>query len=172
MECWQKDNDFETGNPNKVDSIIDFAEQHCKAHGSRLTLKRKQILSDLIKSEKALSAYELIDIYKQELDEAIPAMSMYRILQFLEDEHLVHKLNLANKYVACAHISCDHAHSVPQFLICGDCNKVEEISIPKPTMAALQKNVEQAGFQLTSPQLEMNCVCNDCNEKDTLTPIQ
>ena len=152
MECWQKNNDFEAGNPNKVDSILDQAERHCKANGSRLTHKRKQILSGLIRSEKALSAYELIEIYKQELDEAIPAMSVYRILQFLEDEHLVHKLNLANKYVACAHISCDHAHSVPQFLICGACNKVEEITIPKPTIIALQKNVEQAGFQLTSPQ--------------------
>ena len=162
MECWQKDNELDAVNPHEVDSIIGHAEQHCKAHGSRLTVKRKQILSGLIRSEKALSAYELVDLYKQELGEAIPAMSMYRILQFLEDEHLVHKLNLANKYVACAHISCDHAHSVPQFLICGECSKVEEISISKHTITALQKNVEQAGFQLTSPQLEMNCLCNDC----------
>jgi Fur family zinc uptake transcriptional regulator len=130
-----------------------------------LTLKRKQILSNLIKSEKALSAYDLIDLYKHEVGSAIPAMSMYRILQFLEDEHLVHKLSLANKYVACAHISCDHTHSIPQFLICGQCNKVEEISIPKTTIDALQKTVEGRGFSLISPQIEMNCVCDDCNSQ-------
>ncbi|RVU83548.1 transcriptional repressor [Leucothrix sargassi] len=160
-EC-QHNNEQEHNQAQHLDSVIAHAERHCKANGSRLTTKRKKILAGLVKSDKALSAYELIDALKEDSGEAIPAMSVYRILQFLEDEHLVHKLNLANKYVACAHISCDHAHSVPQFLICGKCNKVEEISIPKKTIDELQQNVEQAGFQLLTPQLEMNCVCNDC----------
>ena len=44
---------------NNVDRIIGHAEQHCKAHGARLTAKRKQVLTGLIQSDKALSAYEL-----------------------------------------------------------------------------------------------------------------
>ena len=104
---------------NHIDSIVQQAEQHCKARGARLTTKRKQVLAGLIQSNKALSAYELIDFCKKHYGESIPAMSVYRILEFLKDEHLVHKLNLANKYVACAYISCDHAHGIPQFLICG-----------------------------------------------------
>lgn len=147
-----------------VNKIIDHAEQYCKTHGSRLTSKRKQVLSGLLKSGKALSAYELIDICKAEYGEALPAMSMYRILDFLKDEHLVHKLNLANKYVACAHITCDHDHAVPQFLICGECQKVTEISIKKSTIEELKGNVEDAGFSLKSPQLEMNCICHSCLE--------
>lgn len=150
---------------NKVDAVINHAEQHCKTHGARLTDKRKQVLSGLIQSDKALSAYELIDFCKETFGATIPAMSAYRILDFLENEHLVHKLKLANKYVACAHITCDHAHGVPQFLICGDCDKVKEISINKTTITELEQNVEQAGFHLVSPQLEMNCICNDCAAK-------
>ncbi len=146
----------------KIKQIIDTAEGHCKSHGSRLTDKRKRVLSGLLQSEKALSAYELIDICKAEYGESMPAMSMYRILDFLQDEHFVHKLNLANKYVACSHISCSHEHEVPQFLICGKCQAVKEISINKSTIAELQENVESAGFQLVSPQLEMNCICEDC----------
>lgn len=146
----------------KVKQIIDRAEQHCKAHGSRLTNKRKQVLLGLLQSEKALSAYELIDVCKAKFGEALPAMSMYRILDFLQGEHLVHKLNLANKYVACAHITCDHDHAVPQFLICGQCQKVKEISINKATIVEFQNNVENAGFHLVSPQLEMNCICENC----------
>lgn len=146
----------------KVNSIIDHAEQHCKTHGARLTHKRKQVLSALLTSEKALSAYELIEIYKTEFDETLPAMSMYRILDFLKEEHLVHKLHLANKYIACAHITCNHEHAVPQFLICSECQKVEEISISKKTIEEFQKNVEDAGFHLASPQLEMSCICNTC----------
>ena len=147
---------------NHTDSIIQHAERHCKAHGTRLTVKRKQVLAGLIQSNKALSAYELIDFCKQHYGESIPAMSVYRILAFLEHEHLVHKLNLANKYVACAHISCDHAHGVPQFLICAECSKVKEISITPTTISDLQATVQEAGFTLISPQLEMHCLCDDC----------
>lgn len=144
------------------ETVIEHAEKHCKANGARLTSKRKLVLSGLVKSQKALSAYDLMDLCRQEFREAIPAMSVYRILEFLEDEHLVHKLKLANKYVACSHITCDHAHAIPQFLICGKCDKVKEISISKSTIDELQKNVDKAGFQLTSPQLEMNCLCKEC----------
>jgi len=147
---------------NNIERIIDHAEQHCKSHGSRLTHKRKQVLSGLLQSPKALSAYELIDVCKTKLDQTMPAMSMYRILDFLQSEHLVHKLNLANKYVACAHILCDHTHAIPQFLICDQCQKVKEISISNTILAELQQNVECAGFHLVSPQLEMNCICENC----------
>ena len=146
----------------RVKNIIEHAEQHCKAHGARLTNKRKQVLSGLLKSKKALSAYELADYCKAEFGEAIPAMSVYRILDFLQDERLVHKLSLANKYVACSHITCDHDHGVPQFLICGQCQKVEEIAISKSTMRELKRNIAEAGFHLVSQQLELDCLCRDC----------
>lgn len=147
---------------SNIDNIIQHAEQHCKEHGARLTVKRKQILAQLIQSNKALSAYELIDIYNEQYNEKMPAMSVYRILEFLEGEHLVHKLNLANKYVACAHISCDHSHGVQQFLICGNCSKVKEISISKSTISELTETVTNSGYQLISPQIEINCLCNNC----------
>ncbi|ABC28551.1 Fe2+/Zn2+ uptake regulation protein [Hahella chejuensis KCTC 2396] len=147
---------------NHVDSIIHKAELQCKAHGARLTVKRKQVLAGLIQSKKALSAYELINFCKERYGEVIPAMSVYRILEFLKEENLVHKLNLANKYVVCAHISCDHAHATPQFLICQKCSKVKEISVKLATITELQQSVQEAGFKLTSPQLEMNCLCDDC----------
>lgn len=149
---------------NKVNTIIEHAEEHCKSHGARLTVKRKQVLASLVQSDKALSAYDVIDSCKQEFNENIPAMSVYRILEFLEGENLVHKLKLANKYVACSHITCGHDHGVPQFLICSTCNRVKEISIKTATMAELESDVEQAGFKLASPQLEMNCICNACAE--------
>lgn len=150
---------------NKVDEIIIQAEKNCKEHGSRLTAKRKQVLFSLIQSGKALSAYDLIDLFEHDFNEKISAMSAYRILNFLESESLVHKLNLANKYIACAHITCDHAHGVPQFLICVSCNDVKEIKIKKTTIDELKQSVEEADFQLISPQLEMNCICNTCSEK-------
>ena len=147
---------------DKVEHIISHAEQYCKNNGTRLTLKRKQVLSALVCSTKALSAYDLIDLCEQSYGEKIAAMSVYRILDFLVQINLVHKLKLANKYVACSHISCDHAHRVAQFLICDACYQVKEIQVNSTLMAELKNNVEYAGFQLVSPQLEINCICDQC----------
>ncbi|HAC35120.1 MAG TPA: transcriptional repressor [Gammaproteobacteria bacterium] len=147
---------------NTTEQIIDRAEQRCNAHGARLTHKRKKVLSGLLQSDKALSAYELMDYCNSEFGENIPAMSVYRILDFLQEEQLVHKLKLANKFVACAHISCDHAHGVPQFLICGECQRVKEVVISQSIINQLQQSVSEAGFHLRSPQLEMDSLCECC----------
>lgn len=98
----------------EIHEVINQAEQRCTDRGARLTVKRKQVLSGLLYSKTALSAYELVDFCHKEYGYAIPAMSVYRILAFLQNQKLVHKLNLANKYVACAHIACSHDHEVPQ----------------------------------------------------------
>lgn len=147
---------------NKLSKTLSSAEQQCNERGVRLTDKRKQVLAGLIQSNKALSAYELVDYCKEHFEHALPAMSVYRILDFLQTEQLVHKLDIANKFVACAHINCDHKHGVPQFLICGKCQDVKEIVIDQEVISQLEKNISGAGYTLMSQQLEMNCICNTC----------
>jgi Fur family zinc uptake transcriptional regulator len=143
---------------------LQHAEAHCAEQGSKLTEKRKFVLLGLLQSGRALSAYELADYCREELGQTMPPMSVYRILEFLEDNRLVHKLKLASRYVACAHITCDHGHATPQFLICEVCHKVSEIDIKASTLKTLKDNVLNAGFTLASPQLELNCICNSCAE--------
>lgn len=147
---------------NTTQEVIKRVEQRCKAHGVRLTNKRKLVLSGLLQSDKALSAYELVDYCKNEFGENIPAMSVYRILGFLQEEQLVHRLKLANKFIACEHITCDHPHATPQFLICGQCQRVKEITVSTSTINQLRQSVEEAGFHLRSPQLELDSLCERC----------
>ena len=152
---------------SKLDKVIEKAELSCKSHGARLTDKRKIILSSLVKSEKAMSAYELIDACKNYFDENISAMTMYRILEFLEEEHLIHKLNLSNKYIACVHITCSHGpDKVPLFLICNKCNNVEETSIIRSMMDSLKQIIKDSKCQLVSSQLEVFCLCHTCAKAD------
>lgn len=134
------------------------------ASGLRLTAKRRQVLSGLLHSPTALSAYELVDFCHQLFGVVIPVMSVYRILNFLEAERFVHRLNLANKYVACAHIRCEHSHGAQQFLICGKCSKVAEISLAPEMVAEVHSAVAAKGFTLASAQLELDCVCESCAE--------
>lgn len=150
---------------SQINTTLEHAEEHCKSNSTRLTDKRKFVLSGLLQSQKALSAYELADYCRTECDSTIPTMSVYRILDFLESESLVHKLHLANKYVACSHINCDHAHEIAQFLICSECSNVKEFTIEKSVFNSLQHNVKAAGYQLKSPQLELHCLCQDCAQQ-------
>lgn len=147
---------------SNIQHILDQAEASCRNNGARLTDKRKRVLTGLLTSQKAKSAYELIDYIRNEYQETMQPTTVYRILDFLAGENLVHKLHLANKYVACSHICCDHSHEVPQFLICDECSNVKEIGIKKSLISTLKQNVEQAGYQLKSPQLELHCLCQQC----------
>ncbi len=146
----------------ELQKILQHAEDRCRERGARLTEKRKKILSGLLQSDRALSAYELVDYCNKTYDETFAAMSVYRILEFLEQEQLVHKLNLANRYVACVHIACDHKHEVPQFLICTDCQRVKEFSISRSTLSSIKQQVEHSDYQLVSEQIELNCICARC----------
>ena len=145
-------------------TVLQRAEELCRSRGARLTDKRRQVLTGLLDSQKALSAYELTDYCRDELGYQLPAMSVYRILDFLESEDLVHRLNLAKKYVACSHIACDHEHELSQFLICKECYRVQEININKSVMDSLNQSVDVVGFSLSSQQLEFDCLCGDCSE--------
>ena len=105
--------------------------------GVKLTPKRKSILALLLGSQTPLSAYELADQFKAECGQSIPPMSVYRMLDFLTENNLAHKLTSENKFISCAHSTCSHEHEVPQFLICEKCHQVREIGIKKDVFNAL-----------------------------------
>lgn len=148
----------------ELNKIVGKAEDICLSSGARLTEKRKRILELLLRAKTPLSAYEVTDAYNSTSDTNMPTMSVYRILNFLETELLVHKLTSANKYVACSHIACEHAHEIPQFLICNKCQNVKEISVSKSIIEKLNEQVVNAGYKLLNSQLELQCLCERCSE--------
>lgn len=145
-------------------AILERAEKHCAELGGKLTEKRRQVLSGLLESPKALSAYELTDFCNSKVKHDLLPMSVYRILEFLETQNLVHRLSLTNKYVACSHITCDHDHELPQFLICNSCDRVEEIGVAKSLFNRLIGTAKTAGFDLVSNQIELEVRCEDCHD--------
>ena len=146
----------------ELQTIINKAKQNCAEQGVKLTTKRENVLLTIIKAGEAVSPYEVADLYKQEFSQSIPAMSVYRILDFLVELSLVHKLSSTNKYIACSHISCSHSHALPQFLICENCQVVTEIGIKNAVIEELKASVEKTGFTLTTQQLELKGLCSKC----------
>ncbi|MAW34206.1 MAG: transcriptional repressor [Proteobacteria bacterium] len=155
----------------KLENIIKGAEQHCRRKGTRLTLKRQLILRCLLLRKKPTSAYGIKTYLKENYGEEMPATSIYRILSFLQENLLVHKLQAHNKFIACAHIVCKHDHGTPQFLICQKCETVKEIDSNSALIEELQRDIRRSKFQLISPQLEMLCICNDCQTETATKSI-
>ncbi len=149
---------------NKINNILEKAKLECGNHGVRLTDKRSKVLQILLKNEEPLSAYALIDLYKQAFNESLSAMSAYRMLDFLLQNNLVHKLETTNQYVACSHIVCEHKHEVPQFLICDDCHAVQEVGLRKALLDELTTSIENTGFALSGQQLELHGSCEKCRK--------
>lgn len=164
VECWLS---MFQASPmtHSLDSIISRARAECDRLGVRLTPKRQNILVVLLLSEAPLSAYDIIERYRERYHESLPAMSVYRILNFLVNNKLVHKLETTNQFLPCAHIACDHQHEIPQFLICDRCHAVAEVGLRKTLVKELHESVRKTGFVLTSQQLELHGVCAKCRDE-------
>ena len=148
---------------SKLDSLLRAAEVSCAENGARLTQRRRQVLSVLIQSSSPLSAYEVLDLCNRSTTSAMPAMSVYRILGFLEQQLLVHRLSSSNKYVSCAHIACDHKHfQKTHFLLCEGCSSVEEVDATQGASDALEQMAKTVGFKLTTQQFELSGICTTC----------
>ena len=151
--------------PLDIDQIIKKSQEVCTLTGAKLTDKRKNVLIVLLAAATPLSAYEIVDRYKNQFHEALPVMSVYRMLDFLIQEKLVHKLETSGQYMSCAHITCEQQHEMPQFLICDRCGSVKEIGIKQHIIAELERSIQSTGFTLAHQQLELHGVCEHCQVK-------
>ncbi|MEM7361293.1 MAG: Fur family transcriptional regulator [Pseudomonadota bacterium] len=147
----------------EVAESLRSAKNRCSELGLRFTPKREQVFLSLLRCRRAVSAYELVDLYYQDYQEKISAVTVYRVLEFLESVKLVHKLTLANKFVVCSHICDKDDHEIIQFLICERCFRVDELDIDPSLYGQLNSNATNNGFEPQNSVLEMTCICNTCN---------
>jgi Fur family transcriptional regulator, zinc uptake regulator len=141
-------------------TAIAHAEALCTARAQRLTPMRRQVLEALLASHKPLGAYEIIE---QLADKSRPApITIYRALDFLRDNGLVHRIESRNAFVACVH---NHeSDDLVVFLICERCGAVGEA--PGGDAAeALKTSSRAAGFSPKSPLIEIAGVCAHCRNR-------
>ncbi len=139
---------------------LKHAEALCARRAQRLTPIRRQVLELLLESHKPLGAYEIMD--KASVGGARPApITIYRALDFLRDNGLVHRLESRNAFVACVN---NHAFGdLVVFLICEHCGAVGEAA---STAVAEQLKVaaRSAGFTPKAPVIEISGVCAHCQD--------
>lgn len=153
-----------TTTDHEIANVLDQAQSICAEHGARLTEKRRRVLQVVLESSEPLSAYQIADQYRDQHGQSLSVMSVYRMLNFLKENELVHRLETTNQYLPCSHITCKHDHEVPQFLICDQCHGVNEVGIRKEILSELSANIEDTGFTLARQQIEFHGICNTCRQ--------
>jgi Fur family zinc uptake transcriptional regulator len=137
---------------------LDHAERVCQQRAQKFTPIRRQVLQALLSSHRPLGAYEVIDELAKSMPRPAP-ITVYRALDFLMENGLVHRIESRNAYLACSH---DHdAAATVAFLICERCGSVGEI--PAATVAqSLNAAARSSGFAPKLSVVEITGTCAHC----------
>jgi Fur family zinc uptake transcriptional regulator len=142
----------------RTETLLNRAGVICDGRGARLTDLRRQVLGLILDAPQPTGAYDLLDRLRATRDGAAPP-TVYRALDFLLEQGLIHKLERLSAFVGCiAHD--DHAHAA-QFLICRGCGRVAEIE-DHELAHALEHAAKRLGFTVGKATIEAEGQCASC----------
>ena len=148
----------------RTESLLDRAGRIAEARGARMTGIRRQVLGLILDARGPLGAYDLLAKLRESRDNAAPP-TVYRALEFLLEQGLIHKVERLSAYVGCvAGDESDHEHGhdhAAQFLICRGCGKVTELD-DHGLADALRDAARRLGFELGKATIEAEGRCAAC----------
>lgn len=133
------------------------AEEICTASGARLTPIRRKVLELVWLSHRPIGAYAILERLSVK-DGAIAPPTVYRALDFLLAQGLIHKLESLNAYMGCDRPQDRH---ISQFLICSRCNGAIELT-DHSIASAMRKSAAEAGFSVSRLTVELEGICAAC----------
>lgn len=147
-------------NDAKSARAMTLAEQLCRERGVRLTPQRREVLAIINASDQPMGAYDIMEVLRANRPRIAPP-TVYRALEFLLAEGLIHKLESLHAFVSCQHP--DHPH-FSQFLICKDCGDVDEVH-SKIVNEQLSDTARQRGFEPDQSTVEVTGRCGRCQSR-------
>jgi len=140
-----------------VSRALEQAGRVCRARGARLTPLRARVLEIVWQSHRPLGAYDMLAVLAAEGRSAAPP-TVYRALEFLLEQGLVHRLSSLNAYVGCSrpgHAGC------AQFLICERCGNAAELD-DEDVVRAIGRTATAHGFEASRHTVEISGLCPEC----------
>lgn len=162
--------------PQDVTERLTAAIEQCRKRGVRFTPLRQQIYTLLLATNKPVGAYDLMTQLQQARlspisdDGSLKALpktptsknvappTIYRSLEFLLNEGLIHQLTSINAYIPCCHPRTQHTAA---FLICDQCQRVQECS-SLPVQEVTSFAEQDIGFVVTRSVIELSGRCQAC----------
>lgn len=116
------------------------------------------VLAVLRKSKSPMTAYKLLEKLDKSGIKSAPII--YRALESLMKDGLVHKIKEMGAFVACDCAS-DHHHALSVITVCGDCHKVAELH--DHTVIHQLENLKKQGVRLRHHAvIELPIICDVC----------
>src|SRR3990167_2037040 len=143
-----------------VNHALAEAESICTRQGLRLTTLRKRVLELVWGSHKPLGAYDILGVLSDEDGRRAAPPTVYRALDFLLENGLVHRISSLNAFVGCS----PPEHAPPgQFLICRSCHAAIEREQPAIS-EAIVASAAAVGFAVEGQTVEVVGLCAGCRE--------
>jgi Fur family zinc uptake transcriptional regulator len=139
--------------------LLDRAEAMCARRGAKLTGLRREVLGLILESDGPAGAYDLLERLRQRRGPAAPP-TVYRALDFLREQGLVHRLERLAAFVGC--VEADGHDHPAQFLICRQCGRVTEIE-DHALSHALADAAARVGFTVRGATIEADGLCAACS---------
>jgi Fur family zinc uptake transcriptional regulator len=139
-----------------IDDALRAAERVCAERVVRLTPIRRQVLQVVWGSHDPIGAYDIIAKLPRADRPAAP-MTVYRALDFLVEQGLVHRLDSLNAFIGCDRATEPHAG---QLLVCRRCGHVQEVDDAR-IRRAVTGAVAEHGFRCDQT-IELKGLCARC----------
>jgi Fur family zinc uptake transcriptional regulator len=144
-----------------VSDALAQAEALCAARGARLTVLRRRVLELVWASHRPRGAYDILEELGEAPGRRAAPLTVYRALEFLVDQGLVHRIESLNRYVGCIEPGASHNG---QFLVCDGCGVAFELN-DAGIVAAISDCAGTRGFRVVHPTVEVHGLCPACQEK-------
>ncbi|WP_417582248.1 Fur family transcriptional regulator [Nitrincola sp.] len=142
-----------------IDEAMSSAKALCREQQLRLTPVRELVLRLIWQNHKPLGAYDLLPALADAGFNSAPP-TVYRALEFLQEQGLVHRLASLNAYMGCSHPGKQHSGC---FFICERCHQAREVDAT-PLQAALKQQSQSLGFSITRETIEVLGICPECQQ--------
>ncbi|MCH8322021.1 MAG: transcriptional repressor [Proteobacteria bacterium] len=136
------------------------AEDLCRARAVNLTATRRRVLELVWQGHEPVKAYQIINNFRAG-HQATKPPTVYRALDFLMENGLVHRIESLNAFVGCTRPENRHQ---ADFFICTACHRVDEIDSGK-IAATFEKLARQQNFTISHKTVEVYGLCRACHEK-------
>ena len=130
----------------------------CRNRKVRFTSSRETILRLIWTGHRPVGAYALIEQLAAEQGHRVLPPTVYRALDFLLAQGLIHRIASRNAFIGCPFPEVPH-HNL--FLLCRSCGAVAECCAV-PLDQAIAATAERAGFSVTGHNLEIEGLCHQC----------
>ena len=144
------------------ETVVARAARLCAARGQRFTALRRRVLRQIAEAARPLGAYDILARLGAEGDRVAPP-TVYRTLDFLAAQGLVHRVHSKNAFVVCRAAGAPHSAAL---LICAVCGRVREVPC-----AVLERHVvdhaREFDFEVESLAVEVRGRCAACREPAT-----